>query len=111
MIIAIGPAKITAKPPYGDENSANDDENDIEQKLNQYGTSATETKITARQKNSAVISRGRADRSPCKQESPLLARKRVRVWGICRPLRVRGTSENGRADTMFLSAGEADNGC
>ena len=77
MIIAIGPAKITAKPPYGNENSANDDENDIEQKLNQYGTSATETKITARQKNSAVISRGRADRSPCKQESPLLARKRV----------------------------------
>src|SRR5262245_5681054 len=41
------------------------------------GTSATEMKITARQKNSAVVMRGLANCSSGKQAPPLLARKRV----------------------------------
>jgi hypothetical protein len=41
------------------------------------GTSATEMKITVRQKNSVVVSRGWDNRSPGKQAAPLLARERI----------------------------------
>jgi hypothetical protein len=78
----------------GNENSADDNENSSNRNQISTGTSATEMKITARQKNSAFVIRGRANRSSAKQATPLLARERV-GFAKLPPLRVRGTGENG----------------
>ena len=89
------------------ENGANDNENDVEQKPNQY---RNECDRNENQRPPEEFGGGQlwSHRLLAMQAntSTLVARKRVAFRGICRPLRVRGTTENGRKDTMFLCTEE-----